>query len=108
MAQLGAVTRELAAVRGHGRKKERLVQLLSAGGLCGELARFAAPLPLPLRPDLRAVGLDAAASGVFNSAMAPLRLCFDLEAGSGAGAGGGSPGGGSPGGGGGTATLIFK
>lgn len=78
MAQLGAVTREIALVRGHARKKERLLQLLSAQGMCGELLRFPRSIPLPLQPDLHAVGILPERSGVFNSAMAPLRLGFRL------------------------------
>lgn len=70
--------------RGHARKKERLMQLLSAQGLCGELLRFPRSIPLPLQPDLHAAGVVAERSGVFNSAMAPLRLCFRLADGPGA------------------------
>lgn len=71
-------------VRGHSRKKERLLQLLSAQGMCGELLRFPSSIPLPLQPDLHATGILAERSGVFNSAMAPLKLCFRLSDGPGA------------------------
>ena len=41
-----------------------------------ELASFPRPLPLPLQPDVVATGIKSENSGVFNSAMAPLKLCF--------------------------------
>ena len=76
VAQLALLSRELAPVRGHARKRDRLRQLLSDAGLCAELAHFPAPLPLPLDPTVRVAGVLPASAAVFKSALAPLRLTF--------------------------------
>ncbi len=76
VAQLALLTRELATVRGHARKRDRLRALLSDSGLCAELARFPEPLPLPLDPSVRVAGVLPASATVFKSALAPLRLTF--------------------------------
>jgi phosphatidylinositol 3-kinase len=80
VAQLALLTRELAPVRGHARKRDRLRALLGEAGLCAELARFPAPLPLPLDPAVRISGVLPASAAVFKSALAPLRLTFRVAA----------------------------
>ena len=74
VAQLTAVKRETESLRTAARKKERLHELLSESGLCGELASLR--LPLPLDPNVLLTGVIPEESAVFKSALTPLRLTF--------------------------------
>ena len=74
VAQLTAVKRETESLRTAARKKERLHELLSESGLCGELASLR--LPLPLDPTVLLTGVIPEESDVFKSALTPLKLTF--------------------------------
>ena len=74
VAQLTAVKKEMVSLRTAARKKERLIELLSESGLCGELASLR--LPLPLDPTVLLTGVIPEESSVFKSALTPLKLTF--------------------------------
>jgi phosphatidylinositol 3-kinase len=74
VAQLTAVKREMESLRTAARKKERLHELLSESGLCGELASLR--LPLPLDPNVLLTGVIPEESSVFKSALTPILLTF--------------------------------
>ena len=75
MAQLGAIKRELRAVRGNAVKQARaLRELLSETGVMGELSSL--QLPLPLDPSVCLTGILRDECAVFKSALLPLKLTF--------------------------------
>ncbi|KAL3157710.1 hypothetical protein ABBQ32_012142 [Trebouxia sp. C0010 RCD-2024] len=75
MAQLSYIVDQLKAVRGGAvRKTERLREMVSEAGQCGELMSL--QVALPLDPTVHLNGIIPSACSVFKSAMAPLRLTF--------------------------------
>ena len=78
MSQLCAIMRDLKNLRGGTAKKaERLRHLLSPSGPFGELSLLGNPgPPCPLNPRIRMNGIIPEQSGVFKSALHPLRLAF--------------------------------
>ena len=65
VTQLGAVKRELGSLRTAMKKEERLHELLSESGLCGELASLR--LPLPLDPTVLLTGMPERRMSVHTS-----------------------------------------
>ncbi len=59
---------------GAARKTERLRDMVSEAGQCGELMSL--QVPLPLDPTVLLNGIIPASCSVFKSAMAPIRLTF--------------------------------
>ena len=59
---------------GAARKTERLREMVSEAGQCGELMTL--QVPLPLDPNVLLNGLIPSSCSVFKSAMAPIRLTF--------------------------------
>ena len=78
VSQLEGLSGALATVRGHGRKRERLRQLLTTPPSDGLLA-LRPPVPWPLDPAVCVDGVVIAAATVFKSALAPLRLTFHVN-----------------------------
>eukprot|EP00873_Tetraselmis_striata_P009874 jgi/Tetstr1/430138/TSEL_019971.t1 len=75
IAQLAHIIRELKTVRGGAAKKaERLQEMVSESGSCGELSH--ATMPNPLDPLTLLAGMIPTQCTVFKSAMSPLRLTF--------------------------------
>ena len=75
MAQLGAIKRELRAVKGNSVKQAKaLRELLSETGVMGELSSL--QLPLPLDPSICLTGILREECAVFKSALLPLKLTF--------------------------------
>lgn len=75
MAQLSYIVDQLKSVRGGAaRKTERLRDMVSEAGQCGELMSL--QVPLPLDPTVLLNGIIPASCSVFKSAMAPIRLTF--------------------------------
>ena len=65
----------MEAVRGGAaRKTEKLREMVSEAGQCGELMSL--QVALPLDPTVQLNGIIPSACSVFKSAMAPLRLTF--------------------------------
>ena len=56
------------------RKTERLREMISEAGQCGELMTL--QVPLPLDPTVLLNGIIPPSCSVFKSAMAPIRLTF--------------------------------
>lgn len=81
-AQLGIITSELKSIRGSANKKvERLRQMLGLNSGMAELFNQENPLPLPLNPRTKVVGVIPEESTVFKSALSPLRITFLTETG---------------------------
>ena len=59
---------------GAARKTERLREMVSEAGQCGELMSL--QVALPLDPTVLLNGIIPASCSVFKSAMAPIRLTF--------------------------------
>ncbi|KAG2448608.1 hypothetical protein HYH02_006498 [Chlamydomonas schloesseri] len=77
--QLKAVIRELKSSKiKAARATERLREMVSENGPCGELT--ALRVPLPLDPHIVLAGIVPKECSVFKSAMLPLRLSFRIEA----------------------------
>eukprot|EP00198_Chlamydomonas_reinhardtii_P000296 XP_001689631.1 VPS34-like PI-3-kinase [Chlamydomonas reinhardtii] len=77
--QLKAVIRELKSSKiKAARATERLREMVSETGACGELT--ALRVPLPLDPHIVLAGIMPKECSVFKSAMLPLRLSFRIEA----------------------------
>ncbi|GIL50816.1 hypothetical protein Vafri_6947, partial [Volvox africanus] len=77
--QLKAVIRELKSSKiKAARATERLREMVSESGPCGELT--ALRVPLPLDPNIVLAGIVPKECAVFKSAMLPLRLSFRIEA----------------------------
>ncbi|GIL80848.1 hypothetical protein Vretimale_9438 [Volvox reticuliferus] len=77
--QLKAVIRELKSSKiKAARATERLREMISESGPCGELT--ALRVPLPLDPNIVLAGIVPKECSVFKSAMLPLRLSFRIEA----------------------------
>ncbi|KAK9811578.1 hypothetical protein WJX72_006428 [[Myrmecia] bisecta] len=75
VAQLRHIVQELKAMRGNSAKKaERLREMVSEYGQCGELSQIR--VPLPLDPAIMLAGIIPSDCAVFKSALAPLRLTF--------------------------------
>mmetsp|Transcript_13228 Transcript_13228/g.23573 ORF Transcript_13228/g.23573 Transcript_13228/m.23573 type:complete len:451 (-) Transcript_13228:1023-2375(-) len=75
IAQLAHIIKEFKLVRGGSAKKtERLQEMISETGSCGELSH--AVMPNPLDPFQLLAGLIPAECTVFKSAQSPLRLAF--------------------------------
>lgn len=65
----------MQVVRGNNaRKTERLREMVSEAGQCGELMSL--QVALPLDPTVLLNGIIPASCSVFKSAMAPIRLTF--------------------------------
>lgn len=78
MAQLSYIVDQLKTVRGGAvRKTERLRDMVSEAGQCGELMTL--QVPLPLDPTVVLEGIVPASCSVFKSAMAPIRLTFKVK-----------------------------
>jgi len=75
VGQLEALSCELASVRGHARKRERLQALLAPGGAAQGLLSLQG-VPCPLDPQLALSAVLPSHASVFKSALAPLRLTF--------------------------------
>ncbi|GLC43266.1 hypothetical protein PLESTF_000410600 [Pleodorina starrii] len=77
--QLKAVIRELKTTKiKAARAAERLREMVSESGPCGELTGLR--VPLPLDPNIVLAGIVPKECSVFKSAMLPLRLSFRIEA----------------------------
>ncbi|EFJ45030.1 hypothetical protein VOLCADRAFT_40672, partial [Volvox carteri f. nagariensis] len=77
--QLKAVIRELKSAKiKAARATERLREMISESGPCGELT--ALRVPLPLDPNIVLAGIVPKECAVFKSAMMPLKLSFRIEA----------------------------
>mmetsp|Transcript_623 Transcript_623/g.1491 ORF Transcript_623/g.1491 Transcript_623/m.1491 type:complete len:866 (+) Transcript_623:255-2852(+) len=75
IAQLAHIIKELKSVRGGApRKTERLREIISDAGSCGELSHVT--MPNPLNPSVVLSGVVPSQCSVFKSALSPLRLSF--------------------------------
>ena len=76
LSMLSSIAKELKSVRGAKGKSEKLRDIIRKGGLYAESLKFPEGLMLPLDPDLMVTEVVPEQSGVFKSALSPLRLCF--------------------------------
>lgn len=76
LSMLSSITKDLKNVRGAKAKTEKLRDIVRDGGLYAESLKFPEGLMLPLDPNLMVTEVVPEQSGVFKSALSPLRLSF--------------------------------